>query len=178
MSADSENEAARARSHVEELKEISDGLGGFLLDELADLSTDRISEDAYQLLKFHGSYQQDNRDERRERKKQGLDRAWSFMVRTKFPGGRLTAEQYLLADELASSYANNTLRITTRQDFQFHGVGKAPNDHGKDQPEERCRTVCPVSASDHKKRTDDGDQAGDDDRSKIWVSLPLHWKVF
>ena len=64
MSADSENEAARARSHVEELKEISDGLGGFLLDELADLSTDRISEDAYQLLKFHGSYQQDNRDER------------------------------------------------------------------------------------------------------------------
>ena len=125
MSADSENEAARARSHVEELKEISDGLGGFLLDELADLLTDRISEDAYQLLKFHGSYQQDNRDERRERKKQGLDRAWSFMVRTKFPGGRLTAEQYLLADELASSYANNTLRITTRQDFQFHGVGKA-----------------------------------------------------
>ena len=47
------------------------------------------------------------------------------MVRTKFPGGRLTAEQYLLADELASTYRNNTIRITTRQDFQFHGVGKA-----------------------------------------------------
>jgi len=125
MSVDTETEVTRAPTKVEHLKEISEGLGGFLLDELADLTTDRISEDAYQLLKFHGSYQQDDRDERRERKQQGLDRAWSFMVRTKFPGGRLTAEQYLLADELASSYANNTLRITTRQDFQFHGVGKA-----------------------------------------------------
>jgi sulfite reductase (ferredoxin) len=125
MSVDTETEVTRAPTKVEHLKEISEGLGGFLLDELADLATDRISEDAYQLLKFHGSYQQDDRDERRERKKQGLDRAWSFMVRTKFPGGRLTAEQYLLADELSSAYANNTLRITTRQDFQFHGVGKA-----------------------------------------------------
>lgn len=125
MSTDTKNEVSKPLAHVEHLKEISDGLGGFLLDELADLSSDKISEDAYQLLKFHGSYQQDDRDARRDRKKQGLDRAWSFMVRTKFPGGRLTAEQYLLADELASTYANNTLRITTRQDFQFHGVGKA-----------------------------------------------------
>ncbi len=125
MSVDSQPESSKPLAHVEHLKQISDGLGGFLLDELADLSTDHISEDAYQLLKFHGSYQQDDRDSRRERKQQGLGRAWSFMVRTKFPGGRLTAEQYLLADELASAYANNTLRITTRQDFQFHGVGKA-----------------------------------------------------
>ncbi|MFN8503102.1 NADPH-dependent assimilatory sulfite reductase hemoprotein subunit [Kouleothrix sp.] len=125
MSVDSQPESSKPLAHVEHLKQISDGLGGFLLDELADLSTDHISEDAHQLLKFHGSYQQDDRDSRRERKQQGLGRAWSFMVRTKFPGGRLTAEQYLLADELASAYANNTLRITTRQDFQFHGVGKA-----------------------------------------------------
>jgi sulfite reductase beta subunit-like hemoprotein len=127
MSADSdiEEQVSRGPSKVEGLKEMSEGLGGFLLEELADLSTDHISEGAYQLLKFHGSYQQDDRDTRRERKKQGLDRAWQFMVRTKFPGGRLTAEQYLLADELASTYCNNTLRITTRQDFQFHGVGKA-----------------------------------------------------
>jgi len=125
MSADAEEEVGRGPSKVEGLKVISEGLGGFLLDELADLSTDRISEGAYQLLKFHGSYQQDDRDTRRERKKQGLDRDWQFMVRTKFPGGRLTAEQYLLADDLASDYCNNTIRITTRQDFQFHGVGKA-----------------------------------------------------
>lgn len=111
-------------THVEHLK-IENGLGGLIFDEMRDLSTENVSDDANQLLKFHGSYQQDNRDERQARKKQGLGRAWSFMVRTKFAGGRLTAEQYLLADELATSYANGTLRITTRQDFQFHGVGKA-----------------------------------------------------
>src|SRR3954447_1404424 len=111
-------------SKVEGLKASSEGLIGDLWEELADETTDRVSEDSYQLLKFHGSYQQDDRDQRRERKKLGLDRDWSFMLRTKFPGGRLTAEQYLLADELASTHANNTLRITTRQDFQFHGVGK------------------------------------------------------
>ncbi len=111
-------------SKVEQLKLESNGLAGQIWEELADETTDRISEDSYQLLKFHGSYQQDDRDLRRERKQQGLDRAWQFMVRTKFPGGRLTAQQYLLADELASTLANNTLRITTRQDFQFHGVGK------------------------------------------------------
>ena len=109
----------------ERLKAASNGLAGALADELADGSTDHISADAAQLLKFHGSYQQDDRDQRAERRKQKLDRAWQFMVRTKFPGGRLTAEQYLLADELATTLANNTLRITTRQDFQFHGVGKS-----------------------------------------------------
>lgn len=116
-------------SKVEDLKQESLGLAGDLWEELADESSDRVSEDSYQLLKFHGSYQQDDRDLRRERKQQGLDRAWSFMVRTKFPGGRLTAEQYLVADELASTLANNTLRITTRQDFQFHGVGKSNLKH-------------------------------------------------
>ena len=112
-------------SKVEELKQESQGLAGQLWEELADQTSDRVSEDSYQLLKFHGSYQQDDRDLRRERKQQGLDRLWQFMVRTKFPGGRLTAEQYLMADELASTLANNTLRLTTRQDFQFHGVGKS-----------------------------------------------------
>jgi len=114
----------RQLSKNEALKAASDGLAGTLFDEVADLSTARISEDATQMLKFHGSYQQDDRDLRRERKKQGLDRSWSFMVRTKHAGGRLTAEQYLVADELATNYGNNSLRITTRQDFQFHGVGK------------------------------------------------------
>src|SRR3712207_6664746 len=111
-------------SKVEELKLTSAGLEGNIREEIGDLSTDRVSEDSYQLLKFHGSYQQDDRDERKTRKQQGLERKWEFMVRTKFPGGRLTAEQYLVADELATSLANNTLRITTRQDFQFHGIGK------------------------------------------------------
>jgi len=111
-------------SKNETLKRTSDGLAGVLPQEVADLSTARISEDAAQLIKFHGSYMQDDRDERKQRKQQGLDRDWQFMVRTKFPGGRLTAEQYLLADDLASTVGNNTIRITTRQDFQFHGIGK------------------------------------------------------
>jgi sulfite reductase beta subunit-like hemoprotein len=115
----------RGPSKIEHLKLENAGLGGLLFEEIPDLNSERISEDAYNLLKFHGSYQQDDRDLRRERKKQGLGRAWQFMVRTKFPGGRLTAEQYLLADELATSFGNSTLRITARQCFQFHGIGKA-----------------------------------------------------
>lgn len=110
---------------VEQLKVENDGLGGLLFDEITDTTSDHISESAYQLLKFHGSYQQDDRDLRKERKQQGLDRDWQFMVRTKTPGGRMTAEQYVLADELASTYGNQTLRITTRQGIQFHGIGKS-----------------------------------------------------
>lgn len=112
-------------SHVEEIKLNNAGLGGVLLDQIRDTSTDHITDDAETLIKFHGSYQQDDRDQRQQRKKEKRDRAWSFMVRTKTPGGRMTAEQYLLADELATSYGNGTLRITTRQGIQFHGVGKA-----------------------------------------------------
>jgi len=111
-------------SHVEEVKIASDGLGGTLFGEVRDPALDHLSEDATHVLKFHGSYQQDDRDLRKSRKLGKNDRAWEFMVRTKFPGGRLTAQQYLLADELADRFGNGTLRITSRQDFQFHGVGK------------------------------------------------------
>ena len=113
-----------APSKVELLKQASQGLEGSLPEELASPS-DHISDDAAQLIKFHGIYQQDDRDQRAERRRAQRDRAYMFMVRTKFPGGRLTAEQYLLADELADQHGNGTLRITTRQDFQLHGVGKA-----------------------------------------------------
>lgn len=125
MTDESQTEITEKVSKVEILKRNSNGLDGILRNEFNDLSTDHISEDAYQLLKFHGSYQQDNRDERQARKQQKRDRDWQFMVRTKTPGGRMTAEQYLLADELASTYGNQTLRITTRQGIQFHGIGKA-----------------------------------------------------
>ncbi len=111
-------------THVETIKSDNPGLGGILLDEIPT-ETPNLSEDASILLKFHGSYQQDDRDARQALKKAGQGRAWSFMVRTKCPGGRMTAEQYLLADELSTSFANQTLRITTRQAIQFHGIGKA-----------------------------------------------------
>jgi sulfite reductase (NADPH) hemoprotein beta-component len=94
-------------------------LAGTIAQTLADSSADRFSDDDYEFLKFHGIYQQDDRDLRKAGKH------YMLMVRTKFPGGTLSAEQYLACDDLASRYANNTMRITTRQDFQFHGILKA-----------------------------------------------------
>ena len=112
-----------ALTGVEKLKAESIGLRGTLSDELEGPGGG-LSEDAKQILKFHGSYQQDDRDVRRERKKAGLEPAYSFMVRSKVPGGVVTAEQYLVHDHLADQYANGTLRITTRQGFQFYGILK------------------------------------------------------
>lgn len=111
-------------SHVEEIKERSVYLKGTLAEELSDPSVPYISEDSEQLIKHHGSYQQYDRDTATERKKAGLDKEWSFMVRVKCPGGRMTAEQYLQMEVLADKYANGTLRITTRETFQFHGILK------------------------------------------------------
>ena len=110
-------------SKFEGLKLASDYLRGSLAADFADPS-DHIAEDAGVLLKFHGSYQQDDRDLRTPRKRQGLDKAYSFMVRVRMPGGKMTAEQYLAADALAREQGNGTLRITTRQEFQLHGVLK------------------------------------------------------
>ncbi|HEX6926572.1 MAG TPA: NADPH-dependent assimilatory sulfite reductase hemoprotein subunit [Longimicrobiaceae bacterium] len=112
-----------ALSEVERLKEESLGLRGGLAAEL-DNDSSHLSEASKQILKFHGSYQQEDRDLRKERKKAGLEPAYQFMVRSKVPGGVLTAAQYLLHDRLADDYGNGTLRITTRQGFQFHGVLK------------------------------------------------------
>lgn len=110
-------------SKVEKAKEESGYLYGTVAEELRQPSS-HFGEDNRQVLKFHGIYQQDDRDQRRERKVAGEEPAYEFMVRSKLPGGALTAEQYLVHDELAGRYANGTLRITTRQGFQFHGVLK------------------------------------------------------
>ena len=110
-------------SKVEALKQASEYLRLSIPEELKDGKAS-ITEDAATLLKFHGSYQQDDRDIRTQRKREGLDKAFQFMVRVRMPGGKLTAEQYLACDHLAEVYGNHTLRITTRQAFQFHGVLK------------------------------------------------------
>src|SRR5213593_2544105 len=110
-------------SAVEKIKEASRGLRGSLAPELA-ADTSHFEDAAAQLLKFHGVYQQDDRDTRRQRSDAGLEPAYAFMVRCKIPGGVLTADQYLVLDELAGRYGNGTLRVTTRQDNQFHGVVK------------------------------------------------------
>jgi sulfite reductase (ferredoxin) len=85
---------------------------------------DHLSDAAKNLLKFHGSYQQEDRDARKNRAKTGVTKAYMFMVRLKLPGGRLTADQYIALDEIAGRHANGTLRFTTRQSIQFHGILK------------------------------------------------------
>jgi sulfite reductase beta subunit-like hemoprotein len=111
-------------SSVETLKLGSHQLRGTIPVALAS-DTSHFSEDEYQLLKFHGAYQQDDRDQRLERKKRGEDKAWSLMVRAKLPGGSLTSAQYRAMDDLAGSIGNGTLRLTTRQGIQFHGILKS-----------------------------------------------------
>jgi sulfite reductase (ferredoxin) len=108
-----------SKSKVEVVKEESHYLRGAIAADLG-ADTSHFDESGKQVLKFHGLYQQDDRDQRTAPRQ----RAYSFMVRSRIPGGQLTAEQYLAHDDLADRYANGTLRITTRQDFQLHGVLK------------------------------------------------------
>ena len=110
-----------AKKSVEEIKAESRGLRGKIVETLLS-DASHFEEAEYQLLKFHGTYQQDDRDQRKERRKQKLDKAWSFMVRTKMPSGTMTSQQYLLHDDVANDLGNSTLRLTTRQGIQLHGI--------------------------------------------------------
>jgi sulfite reductase (NADPH) hemoprotein beta-component len=103
----------------EGLKERNPLLSGTIAQTLADATADHFTDEDYEFLKFHGIYQQDDRDQRK------VAKHYMLMVRTKFPGGVLAAPQYLVCDDIATQFANNTIRITTRQDFQFHGIIKA-----------------------------------------------------
>ncbi|MGF1449441.1 MAG: NADPH-dependent assimilatory sulfite reductase hemoprotein subunit [Opitutales bacterium] len=111
-------------SKNEGLKETSNFLRGTILEGLADTTTGAISDDDTQLTKFHGIYQQDDRDLRSERRKQKLEKAFIFMVRVRVPGGICSSEQWLKMDAIADARANGTLKLTTRQAFQIHGVLK------------------------------------------------------
>ena len=111
------------RSGVEVLKETSRLLRGDLAAELA-AGGEQVSEDGYNLLKFHGSYEQYDRDTATARKQRGDEKEYQFMVRVRMPGGRLTAAQYLALDALADRHGNASLRLTTRQGIQFHGILK------------------------------------------------------
>ncbi|AFC87251.1 assimilatory sulfite reductase (NADPH) hemoprotein subunit [Frateuria aurantia] len=109
---------------VEEIKARSHFLRGTLVEGLADETTGSISEDDNKILKFHGSYQQDDRDLREPRRQQKLEPAWQFMIRARIAGGVVSPQQWLAFDEIATTWANHSLRITTRQTFQLHGVIK------------------------------------------------------
>jgi sulfite reductase (NADPH) hemoprotein beta-component len=109
---------------IEQLKEDSRFLRGTIKEGLNDPITAAISDDDTKLLKFHGSYQQDDRDIREERRKQKLEPAYAFMLRVAIPGGVATPKQWLSVDQLSQKYGDHTIKLTTRQAFQLHGILK------------------------------------------------------
>ena len=111
-------------SKAEAVKQQSRQLRGHLTRDLADASAP-FDKEGYALLKFHGVYQGYDRDSATELKQRGESKRWQFMVRVRIPGGRLTSGQYLGLDEIAERWADGSLRITTRQSIQFHGVVKS-----------------------------------------------------
>ncbi|HUN53424.1 MAG TPA: NADPH-dependent assimilatory sulfite reductase hemoprotein subunit, partial [Candidatus Sulfotelmatobacter sp.] len=116
--------AAGKPSKVETIKRASRNLRGSLAAGLADAGLSHFGEDDVQLIKMHGIYQGYDRDTATARKQQGLEKEFDFMIRAKIPAGRLTPDQYLALDALAGKYGNGNMRITTRQDIQYHGVIK------------------------------------------------------
>jgi sulfite reductase (NADPH) hemoprotein beta-component len=108
----------------EMLKANSDYLRGNIAHDLLDRITGGVTFESNKLMKFHGIYQQDDRDIRDERRRQRLEPAYTFMVRVRLPGGVCTPAQWLKIDELAQAHGGNTIRLTTRQTFQFHWVLK------------------------------------------------------
>jgi sulfite reductase (NADPH) hemoprotein beta-component len=114
-----------AAHSVEDIKQGSQRLRGSLLESLADPVTAALREADQTLIKYHGSYQQDDRDLRDERRHQKLEPAYSFMIRTRTPGGVVSPQQWLQLDAVATTWAERGLRLTTRQAFQLHGVIKS-----------------------------------------------------
>lgn len=109
---------------VEIAKQNSQLLRGTIDETLKDPQLECFGEDDLQLLKFHGSYQQDDRDLRKSRRAEGLGKAYSYMLRIVLPAGQITNAQYIDLDRMADEFANGSIRITTRQAIQFHGVIK------------------------------------------------------
>jgi sulfite reductase (ferredoxin) len=117
------NPELERQSKVEQIKAASKHLRGSIKEELGETAPS-FTEESATLLKFHGIYQQDDRDRRKEARAKGLDKHHMMMIRTRIPGGVVSPEGYLAHDQIAQVWGNQTLRITTRQDFQLHGVLK------------------------------------------------------
>ncbi len=120
----SPSETTKPLNANEGIKLASNFLRGNIAAELADTSTGTISDDSGQLTKFHGIYMQDDRDLRNALKREGREKAFAFMLRVRLPTGRATPQQWLALDGLAGELASPSLRLTTRQTFQFHGILK------------------------------------------------------
>lgn len=114
----------KRHTSVETIKANSNYLRGTLEQSLSAETTGSIADDDQILIKFHGSYQQDDRDLRAERRKQKLEPLYSFMIRARLPGGIATSKQYKVLADIAQQYGHSSLRLTTRQTYQWHGVFK------------------------------------------------------
>lgn len=112
-------------SSIEKIKSDSDGLRGTIKESLTDELTGAIREDDQALIKFHGMYQQDDRDRREERAAKKLERLYTFMIRLRLPGGFLTADQWIAMHDIAGENSTGTIKITTRQTIQLHGLFKS-----------------------------------------------------
>ncbi|HKH60351.1 MAG TPA: NADPH-dependent assimilatory sulfite reductase hemoprotein subunit [Flavitalea sp.] len=112
-------------SPIEKIKVESDGLRGTIVQSLHNEITGAISEDDQALIKFHGMYQQDDRDRRDERAEKKLERLYSFMIRLRLPGGFLTPEQWIATHNIAGENTTGVIKITTRQTLQLHGLFKS-----------------------------------------------------
>ena len=123
MSNLSDGTSLEALSKNESIKAASNHLRGLIKEELIE-DTPAFGDESEQLLKFHGIYQQDDRDRRKEARARGLDKHHQLMIRTRIPGGIVSPEAYIAHDDISRRWANGTLRVTTRQDFQLHGVLK------------------------------------------------------
>ena len=111
-----------SKTPVEGIKERSANLRGTIEEGLHKAITGSLADDDTQLTKFHGFYQQDDRDIRDERRQQKLEPLYSFMLRARVPGGVITAEQWKAIDAIARELTGGGLRLTTRQTFQYHGI--------------------------------------------------------
>lgn len=147
----------------EDIKIASDYLRGTIAEGLKDESTGAISASDQQLTKFHGIYMQDDRDIRDDRKAAGLEPAYSFMVRVRLPGCVATPEQWIKMDDLATSYGNDTIKITTRGTFQLHGVIK--------------RLLKPAIRGMNAALIDTVAACGDVDRNVVAAALPNNKKI-
>ena len=113
------------KSAIENIKEASDALRGTIKQSLSDEITGAIREDDQAVIKFHGMYQQDDRDRREERAAKKLDRLYTFMIRLRLPGGLISAKQWIAAHHIAGDNSTGVIKITTRQTIQLHGLIKA-----------------------------------------------------
>src|SRR5690349_22474781 len=112
-------------SSVERIKMASNGLRGTIKESVANELTGSVPEDDANLFKFHGMYQQDDRDRREERAEKMLERLYTFMIRLRLPGGILSPEQWIALNHIAGEHSTGTIKITTRQTVQLHGLVKS-----------------------------------------------------